>query len=498
MRDKSGLRAAVLAAIGLLGVLVPVGTASATGDQRLREYHSQRPTWSACDFDAGLDCASIAVPLDYSRPRGERLSIAVSRIRAADPHRRRGVLLSVNGGPDGKGGGLGRALPLRYSGTAVHRVYDLIGMDTRGNGASSPLSCEVTQARAPFDSRPSDDAFAAITEDMRRTEEACDRAGGDRRDHFNTANSARDVDVVRAVLRERRLSFVGYAYGSFLGAVYGTMFGSRLDRHVLDSVRNPDWSWRQQFMAQAVAIRRNVDEWAAWVGEREGRFGLGASRAAVLANVEAVAAQLAVTPVNGLGRTAFDGAMGMASARPRWTELADLVRGLQSGAPTPAAKLAAENAEPRAALRPGTLETVTCEGLDGWPTDLDAYYRDMRTFRDHYPYGYGVSRAQPWVCAFRNFDAPARLPQVRRTGFAPGVVVQAEGDPLTHYDGGPAMARRLRDPLITVADDGSNEVFGVRGNTCVDRHVTRYLVDGVLPPARVTCAGTPRPDVPKG
>jgi len=496
MRDKSGLRTAVLVVVGVLVALVPAPVGAA-GDQRLREFHHQRPTWSTCDFDARLQCASIAVPLDYSRPRGERLSIAISRLRTSDPHRRRGALLSVNGGPDGKGGGLGRALPLRYAGTAVQRVYDLIGMDARGNGASSPLSCEVTQARARFDSRPSDEAFATITEDMRRSEEACDRAGGDRRAFFTTANSARDVDVIRAVLREQRLSFVGYAYGSFLGAVYGTMFGHRLDRHVFDSVRNPEWSWRQQFMAQAVAIRQNVDKWAAWVGERDRRFGLGTSGTEVVASVEAVAAKLAVTPVNGLDRTAFDGAMGMASARPRWTELADLVRGLRAGAPAASPSLTAESAEPPAALRPGTLEAVTCEGLDGWPTDLNTYYRDMRTFRDHNPYGYGVTRAQPWVCAFRNFDAPARLPQVRRTGFATGVVVQAEGDPLTHYDGGPAMAGRLHDPLITVADDGSNEVFGVRGNTCVDRLVTRYLVDGVLPPARVTCAGMPRPDVPK-
>jgi pimeloyl-ACP methyl ester carboxylesterase len=492
----------VLAGVALLGTLLPAGAADATGDHSsrwLRDYYEQRPKWSACDFDARLECASIAVPLDYARSRGERLSIAISRIKATDPKRRRGALLSVNGGPDGKGGGLGRALPLRFAGTDVHRVYDLIGMDTRGNGASSPLSCEVTQNQTPFNSRPPDSDFTKIAVDMRRTEDACRRGSGGIREHFTTENSARDVDVIRAVLGERRLSFVGYAYGSFLGAVYGTLFGPRLDRHVLDSVRNPDWSWRQQFMAQAVAIRANVDQWASWTGQRNGRFGLGTSRAAVLATVERVAAKLAVTPVNGLTRTAFDGAMGIASSRPRWVELADLVRALDTGGTSPATKAGSVAGEVTAgagpALRSGTLETVTCEGANGWPRDLETYYRDMRRFRDLYPYGYGVSRAQPWVCAFRTFTPPAELPQVTRSGFATGVVVQAEGDPLTHYDGGPAMARRLRDPLITVADEGSNEIFGLRGNACVDRLVTRYLVGGVLPPPRVTCVGTPRPDV---
>ncbi|WP_338676873.1 alpha/beta hydrolase [Streptomyces sp. SCSIO 30461] len=476
----------------------------------LSEFRAQQPRWTTSTSDdesgagAPVEHTTIEVPADYARPDGERLTIALTRRRATDPGRRRGILLSVNGGPGGDWG-RGRALPAAYADTPVHEVYDLIGFDPRGTGASTPLHAEVTVPKAPFDSRPPDSAFEALAEDMRQRELGCERGGGTLRPHISTRNTARDMDVIRSVLGEERLSFVGYAYGAYVGAVFGSMFPERLDRSVLDSCVNPDWTWREQFLWQGDAVQRNVDQWAHWTADRHGHFGLGRDARQVLARVEEVVAQLERLDGGTQLRTLFDGAVGTrATDRSQWADLGTLVARLSdagtAGDKDAARGLLAEQGTWRpqdneGELRTGVLEAITLE--HAWPDDPEVYYRDMRDFRTRFPYGYGVLRAQPWVGAFRTFTPSEPPTAITRDGYPVGLVVQADGDPLDHYAGGVAMAERLGHHLVTVADSGDHEVYRLLGNPGLDALVDRYLVHGELPPSRVSVPGTtPRPDIP--
>ncbi|MGW8722939.1 alpha/beta fold hydrolase [Streptomyces althioticus] len=453
--------------------------------------------WGRDPEDARLERCAIEVPLDYDDPDGERITLAVTRIRALDPARRRGVLVGLNGGPGGNQG-LGRFMPLRLADTPVHEVYDLIGFDPRGWGASAPLMREVVQGKAPWSSRPSDEEFAQLAEDMRAVEEGAARAGGALRAHITTRNVARDLDRIRRTLGEDRISYLGYAYGTYLGSVYASMFGEHLDRHVFDSCVDPGAVWRGQYTSQAEAIRANVDAWAAWAGERDGVFGLGTDGDAVIASVERLAAALHACPVGGVDRTVLDGAVGNgATHRPLWDQLAWLVVALTAGdarAAQTAWLLAAPDGEqpkPGDTHVPGLVEATTCEGV--WSRDLETYFADMRDFRDRCPYGYGVSRAQPWVATFRTDRPREAMTVLRGDDCAPGLIVAAEGNPTLAHRGGRAMATLFGDRLVTVADDGSNEMFAVRGNIAVDALVTAYFVDGRLPDTDVTVAGTPRP-----
>ncbi len=469
------------------------------------EFHTQRPSWSPAPDDDRTEYTTIEVPRDYTDPGGERITLALSRRRATDPARRRGVLLAVNGGPGGDWGH-GTGLPGRFAGTPLEEVYDLIGFDPRGTGGSTRLYAEVAVPGQPFDSRPPDSAFAGLAEDMRLREEACARGGGELRPHISTPNTARDMDVIRAVLGEERISFVGYAYGAYVGAVYGSLFPAGLDRLVLDSCVGPQWTWREQFLQQGDAVRRNVDLWAGWTGERHGTFAVGASAGQVLTTVEEAVTALEALPRDAVHlRTLFDGAVGnRASDRGRWAELAELVaavhRASRDGDPARCRELLAEQGTWRPAdsegdLRVGVLEAITLE--HAWPSDLEVYHQDMREFRKQFPYGYGVLRASPWVGAFRAFQAAEEPVRITRDGYAPGLIVQADGDPMDHYDGGVAMAELAGHHLLTVEDSGEHEVYVLGGNPHVDTVVHRYLVDGVLPPPRSVCPGrTPRPDVP--
>ncbi|MFJ1597418.1 alpha/beta fold hydrolase [Streptomyces sp. NPDC088261] len=465
----------------------------------LRAYHRQRLVWSPAPSGDGTEHAQVEVPLDYTNPAGRRLSVALSRIRATDPGRRRGVLLAVNGGPGGYFG-LGRRFPLALSPTPLGECYDVIGFDPRGTGASTPLRAEITPVKAPFDSRPADADFTAIADDFAEREKGAERAGGEIRPHFSTRNLARDMDLIREVLGEETINFLGYTYGTYLGAVYGSMFPARLDRCVLDSCVHPDWSWREQFMAQGRAHRANLGLWAAWVSERHRHFGLGTSAGDVIGAVEEAAAGLVARPGNTFLRTLYDGAVGSRSAdRARWEELGRLVADLRHGDVAAAeAWLSDEKvwppSETEGTTRCGVLDAVTLE--KDWPTELDVYYDDMRHFRTHYPYGYGVMRAQPWVGAFRSFTPPEAPTVLSGHGYPAGLVVHADGDPTDHYAGAVAMAALLGHRLITVSDSGEHEIYAFRRNPAVDHLVNAYLVDGVLPDD-TTCPSTvSRPDVP--
>uniref|UniRef100_A0AAU2JXP3 Alpha/beta hydrolase n=1 Tax=Streptomyces sp. NBC_00049 TaxID=2903617 RepID=A0AAU2JXP3_9ACTN len=471
----------------------------------MSEFHTQRLQWSPAPDKDQVEYATIEVPRDYADPEGEQITLALTRRRATDPARRRGILLAVNGGPGGDWGS-GRDLPDRYLNTPLHEVYDLIGFDPRGTGESTRLYAEVAIPAVQFDSRPADALFPAIAQDMKAREEACARAGGSLRPHISTRNTARDMDLIRAVLGEERISFIGYAYGAYVGAVYGSLFGSRLDRLVLDSCVGPDWTWREQFLQQGDAVQRNVDLWARWTGERHGTFGIGTSPEQVLTTVEEAVTSLERLPQDAVRlRTLFDGAVGNRAAdRGKWAELgtlvADLHRAAAAGDLDGCRELLAEQGTWRPAdsegdLRIGVLEAITLE--HAWPSDLEVYFQDMRDFRKRFPYGYGVLRAQPWVGAFRAFEAPEEPVALTRDGYPVGLIVQADGDPMDHYDGGVAMAELLGHHLLTVEDSGEHEVYVLGGNPHVDEVVHRYLVDGVLPPARSSCPGrTPRPDVP--
>ncbi|RJQ81738.1 alpha/beta hydrolase [Pseudonocardiaceae bacterium YIM PH 21723] len=496
-RARSGARwlVAGLSAVALSASLIaPV---QATPTDGLAEFYGQSPTWAPCDTKgelAKLDCATIAVPLNYRAPDQERISVTISRLKAKDASKRRGVLLLNPGGPGGDGIGM----PAYLAAQRVSQNYDLIGFDPRGVGRSTPLNCEVSPFPEGLSTRPADSEFPKWTEMARANEEGCANAAGGIRPYINTPNTARDMDVIRGVLGEKKINYLGYSYGTYLGAVYGSLFPAYLDRNVLDSSVHPEWLWREQFKQQAVGALENVTAWSGWAAQYDARYHLGTTQDAVLATLNSVALKLRERKVD--DGSGFDAAIGSYTRyREAWLEVADLVvkrkAEVDGAAPAnadaiEAQRLMAQLGIPQ--LANGVFETVTCEA--DWPRDLNAYYADMRQYRQTYPWGFGVLRAAPWNCAFRSFTPADPLTNLERKGYPTGLVIQAENDAQTQYDGGPAMARRLNDNLVSVADDGTHGMYAY--NKCASDIIDRYLIDGVLPGSSTVCTSIPRPTPP--
>ncbi len=218
--------------------------------------------WSPCEGDlagTGLECAAVEVPLDWERPSGETVDIALSRRTAADPDRREGVLLTNPGGP-GASGRLTPAVAESLLGAEVVERFDIIGFDPRGTGASAGVACALPIATTV----PADAAeYATLLEDRRQGAEACAEEHP-HLGHVDTVSAARDIDVVREALGEEGISWYGWSYGTQLGATYAELYPGRVDAVVLDGMYDHTRPGADLVDEQSAARERAFERFAEW------------------------------------------------------------------------------------------------------------------------------------------------------------------------------------------------------------------------------------------
>ncbi|MFE5119577.1 alpha/beta hydrolase [Streptomyces sp. NPDC056669] len=481
-------------------------TTAADGPDSLRPFVEQRPHWTAChhkELDAaGARCATIRVPLDYRNPQGATLTIGFSRIKATDTAHRIGVMMHNSGGP----GGNTLDMPL-YDEPAMGRQlaarYDLIGMDPRGVGRSSPLRCGTSGhwlRSAGYD----DTGFRAQARYEADLVKSCRRVYGKGMSylrHFTTRNTARDMDVLRAVLGERKTSYFGISYGTYLGAAYAAMFPGRTDRLLLDSAIDPArWNVRA-FRDATAANEAFLDTWAAWAARRHTVYGFGDTPAKVRATVEGIARQAARTPLR-VGPYTADGrqvpavlADVMADDR-EFARAAKTIRVLHDAA---RGRTVEPTEELRAALGPpddtsdiqNSLQLALLCGDRAAPRDLSWYRRNVERSRATAPlYGPLFNGVHP--CALWP-NAPLE-PPVTGGNDAPGLIVQATGDPRTSYGNGQGLHRKMPNSRLITLRAQVHGVYTVYPNRCVYRQVNDYLRTGELPTRDTVCDKDPGND----
>ncbi|MCX2955080.1 alpha/beta hydrolase [Lentzea sp. NEAU-D7] len=192
-----------------------------------------RIAWAPCQDNPEGECGTLSVPLDWKKPRGQRVDLAVARHRATDPARRLGVLVVDPGGPGGSAAQF--ALSGLFS-PEIRARFDIVGVDQRGTGGSLAIRCADLLPGGPS-TRPQDEtAFAALLRHNQDVLTRCRERSGLIFDHADGATVARDLDAARRALGERRISYFGLSYGTVFGQAYAEMFGRNLRAMVLDSV----------------------------------------------------------------------------------------------------------------------------------------------------------------------------------------------------------------------------------------------------------------------
>ncbi|GLY78609.1 alpha/beta hydrolase [Actinoallomurus iriomotensis] len=503
MRRIRWAAAAVSAAAAVVSSVAPAGAT----DGGLGRFYHQRLAWKACTLGpgdevgaqldaAGARCADVTVPLDYAHPEGRTMTVAISRLAASDTGHRIGTMILNGGGP-----GPSIDLPpyMRELMGAAGPRYDLVGVDPRSLGRSGAVDCgwpSATWIRGAGETRRSFEGSVGFAEDLAAR---CARTNGAVLPYISTRNIARDLDVVRGALGERKVSYNGASYGTYLGQVYAAMFPGRLDRVVLDSSQDGA-SWGPRLLAGTEqANERALSDWAAWAAGRHATYGLGGTRAEVLATVHRILAASAHSPLV-VGRYRLDDTMlpvvladnlGTDEEEARAT-LADSVRVLAQAAagrpvrPTPALDDELAYVLTGTDSRDGSGQAAIICGDVAAPRDPAGYWRDVRRHRRDSPVFASMSY-DIGPCAFwptRPAEPPTSL-----GGPLPALMVAATGDTRTPYERNRTVHRLLPGSRMITLRDADVHAPYQRGypNLCVRDRVNDYLATGRLPARDLVC-----------
>ncbi|MGW3091800.1 alpha/beta fold hydrolase [Streptomyces sp. NPDC001108] len=506
-----GARTITALAVGMVTTLMTAVTpvaAFAAGDP-LQQYAQQKLRWARCDMggSATFECAKVKVPLDYSDPGGRKIDLAISRVRASGAKQRHGVLLMNPGGP----GVPGLTMPVEMEPllpTEVRERFDLVGFDPRGVGRSAPISCGLTAEEQavhhPYTAR----TFAKDVALARTVADKCWAKAGDMLPHITTRNTARDMDIVRAALGERKISYFGYSYGTYLGAVYTQMFPRRSDRFVLDSALDPALAWRGTFRGWSAGAELAFTRWTEWAAARNAAYGLGSTPEKVRRTYWDLVARADRTPVptnggalsGGAIRSQYGAFVGVRTVTP-W--IVALKASAAGGPPAPAMPIA--SAEP---VAPGTAaarsaavafgadvpadnqSAVTwaafCGDSRSWPRSPEQYRRDVVRDRAKYPLA-GDLGATIQPCAF--WKSAAREPATAVSNDVGALIVQNQWDPQATLPMARGMRRALHGARMITVAGGEGHGVVVAGPSCADADVMRYLTTGRLPAKDLTCTG---------
>ena len=468
-----------------------------------RPPRDSSPTWGPCPpvssgaVNPRQECASIQVPEDYGQPTGRRISLAISRVRSERPELRRGVLLLIPGGP----GSPGLSRPSTYLPrlpTHVRDRYDLVGFDPRGLGASTPVSCQLTgDDMIPAMLKPWPAPNGDISENVtraRRFAEACERNGGPGLRHISTRTEARDIEQIRQALGEERISYWGLSYGTYVGAVYATLFPEHTDRVVLDSNDdpNPQQVARGWLANYAVSIEDRFPDFAAWAAARQAEYGLGADPRSVRETFLRLAAELdrrpilwpGARPAELNGNILRDTMLTALYSDAGFPRLAALMHAASTAGPLPASEPAPRESTLQNSA--AVLLSTVCNDVE-WPRSTSRYPADVARNRAAFPLTAGMP-ANLFPCLF--WPTTPAEPAVRITSLGPSnvLLIQNLRDPSTPHSGAIQMRRALGDRarMITV-DSGGHGAYLANGNTCGDRAVTAFLTDGTRPSHDTIC-----------
>ncbi|MFD5625046.1 alpha/beta hydrolase [Streptomyces sp. NPDC127072] len=457
------------------------------------------------DLPENVRCGTVSVPLDYARPDGRHIKLTVSRVKATGKDAknskrkvpRQGALVYNPGGP----GASSMYFPLVGSLPEWKRLsaaYDLVGYAPRGVGRSAPISCEDPKQRGkgPTQSptHPSESYKKERIAEAKAYARGCLKRSGTAVQHYTSLNNARDLDVVRAALGERRLTFIGASYGTYFGALYATLFPSHVRRMVFDSAVNPDPEqiWYRNNLDQSAAFEIRWADFRAWVARHDDVYGLGATPDEVLHSYETARARLAASPAGGkVGPGQLQGAFLQAGYYDDyWPHRAQALSSYLKGDPKPLIEQAGPYPEAAAEQENGNAVYTAVECNDApWPTDWRTWDRDNTRLARKAPFETWDNVWMNLPCAY--WPVPRQQPLDVRTlpgELPPTLILAAERDAATPYQGATALHRRLFGSVLVTEKDAGTHGIGGGPNKCVNGHLDAYLLEGRLPARHAECA----------
>ncbi len=449
------------------------------------------PVWKTCE--KGFQCATLAVPLVDAEPGRGTIELALTKKPATEPARRLGSLVVNPGGPGASAVGYLQAA-FEQIPAPVRARFDLVAFDPRGVGRSAPVRCGTTaELDRYFALDPSPDDAAELTALERGNAElvaGCEQRAGATLPYVSTADAARDLDKVRVAVGDDQLTYLGYSYGTALGAAYLEQFPTRVRAMVLDGGVDPTLSWDALLEGQSRGFDQALKAFLADCERTRCAFRRAVS-GELGAAYDRLAAQVERTPLSGKSsRTVGPGEFslgvgaGLYSKRSGWPAIASALAAAEnSGAGDQLLALSDSylyrTGEGYENISEANL-AVNC--LDRpWPRETAPYVALAERVRASAPRFGPAIALSGLACAAWPVPA-ARLPHaVTAPGAPPVVVIGTTADPATPFAWSVSLAEQLSSGvLLTYRGDG-HTVYRTGAPNCVRKPVDRYLLTGAAP-----------------
>ncbi|MEU1016857.1 alpha/beta hydrolase [Streptomyces sp. NPDC005898] len=505
-----------LTVLAVVGAGVP-GVASAAGDDDrpdLSRYYTQKIEWAACkggtkamaETSGHMDdvrCGKVSVPLDYARPAAGTVDLAMIRMRSSAREPRGSLLLNF-GGPGGPGVSALAGSQKEFG--FLSKGYDVVSFDPRGVGLSAPVSCGDADGDTEPELGEKDDPAAVLAE-LRKAAKECEAHSGPVLPHMGTVNVSRDLDVMRAALGDKKLNYLGFSYGTRIGAVYAAQFPKKVGRMVLDGVDTLTEPVAEQSLVLAEGRQTALDNFLTWCTGNAGCvFGTDA-RAARHSMVQLIQ-DMDAMPLRSMEGEEFTGqdvvgVLGQALySRQAWPALSQALGALLAdGDPRALIRMSGGLAGGVGAAQlvgdevpmdnmSAALMGVTCADDPDRP-DAARVAKEVgrlkKEFEEASPV-FGKSMLMPVLLCFGRPPGTRYIrDDVRDVKTPKLLLVGTRGDPATPYRWTEETARRL-GPQAVVLDNKGDGHTGYLASTCVRDKVDGFLLYGETPKSGTSCA----------
>lgn len=462
--------------------------------QGLQSYYEQQMQWEKCG--SVIECATLKVPLDYENPQDGSIDLALNRRVAQGSEKN---LLVNPGGPGGSGLDLVKSsVPLMFS-KELQREYNVIGFDPRGVGKSTPVTCLDDAEQDELRQQNQHSWVPAEREEIRaeskKYADSCLEKTGELLGHVDTASAAKDMDIIREALGDEQLDYLGFSYGTFLGATYADLFPGHAGRMVLDGAMDPKSTSSQVDLAQAVGFEKEIKAWLEDCVE-SGDCPFTGTAEDAYKQLQDFFKKLEAKPM-----VASDG---------RKVPVIDFINGF-------IIPLYESTSWPM-------LSSAMADALEG-DVDQIQYFADLSAGRDEegnytgntteafgavtcldYPMDAAEARMEaeaselqrqaPIIGKYLSYGAlgcedwpfePTRVPgELHADGAGDILVIGTTGDPATPYHWSESLAKQLQGGVLLTYEGHGHTAYG-RSNDCVTQAVDGYLIDGQVPEDGTKC-----------
>jgi pimeloyl-ACP methyl ester carboxylesterase len=486
---RTGKIAALATALALVALSITAYTQSQPDyPKTLSGYYAQVIKWQSCNQD--FQCATLAVPIDYSKLSTGTFEIALLKYEARTS-KKLGSLIVNPGGPGGSGVDYAYAAEYIFSPAILDR-YDIVGFDPRGVSRSAPIRClndKELDANNNSDNKPDNEKeFQQILTDTQKYVEICK----DKNKHltsYSTANVARDMDILREAVGDKQLNYMGKSYGTYLGTLYAQFFPDKVGRVVLDGAVDPSISNFQQTLTQAVGFDQAFSAFAKDCATKK-NCSLPNGKEAAIAEMQRLFAQAVNKPLptKSSKRTLSETLMvlGTASAMydsaTGWPKLRKAIKEAQNGYGDEFLKLADEytGRQPDGSYPNNEFDSgavIDCLDVDE-PRTIAQIKRDAETFTERAPLFGPYLAYGGLTCKYFGQSQEVTISPTKTVNSI--VVIGTTGDPATPYEWAQGLNKLLTNSVL-VSLTGEGHTGQGQGNACVDNQIDDFYLTGKVP-----------------